>query len=669
MHALPTRGLLVAVCCLAALPLLGSVAQADAPAAPTITEPSHDGQLVHPADVHMEVAAPSQPDEDACTDWQIRTADLSQIAWQAPCVTGALAVHIHLGDGTFAASLAVQHQLDFNSSYVLWARFRDSAGEVGAWAQRSFGTYPASSPGGAIPWTPLEPGYVIDEVAGGLQLPVDIAFVPNPGSGPNAPLMYVTELYGTIKVITRDGSVSNYATGLLNFDPNGQFPGSGSLGLTGIVVEPSSGDVFAGMLYDSDPGPASGAHYPKVVRFHSTDGGLTAATQTTILDMAGETQEYSHQVSNLSIGPDGKLYVHMGDGLDPSTSESLNSLRGKILRVNLDGSAPSDNPLYESGDDGTLKRDYIYAYGFRNPFGGAWRASNDALYEVENGPSVDRLARVEPGENFGYDGTDASMQTGALFNWDPAHAPLNIAFVQPETFGGSGFPLSQMDHAFVSESGPTYAGGPQELGKRIVEFDPDPESGEIGGHPHTLVEYTGTGAATAAGLAAGPDGLYFTELFKDQNFTSPTDPGARLLRIRYGPPVPPVLSGTSPASPANENSPLVLGAAQFASTVNLYSDPGCHTLIGSGPSDELSLPGIRVHVPDNRATEIYANDSVAGVDSTCTPTPLAYLEESPAGAHAKGLKVKAARRRCKKRFHGKRRARCLKRVGEKARRR
>ncbi len=57
----------------------------------------------------------------------------------------------------------------------------------------------------------------------------------------------------------------------------------------------------------------------------------------------------------------------------------------------------------------------------------------------------------------------------------------------------------------------------------------------MGGHPHTLVEYTGTGKATAVGLAAGPDGLYFTELYKDQNYGSPIDCGARLLRVRYDP--------------------------------------------------------------------------------------------------------------------------------------
>jgi glucose/arabinose dehydrogenase len=655
--------------CVAALLLLTGTAAAS-PAAPTITEPATDGQLVHPADVHMEAGGFSDPDDDtlACTDWEIRTADLSQVVWRpSTCVTGTLAVHIHLGDGQFVNSFAGHTQLDFNSHYVLRARFHDGVGEVSDWSQRSFGTYPPSSPGGGIPWTPLQPGYVIDEIAGGLQLPVNVAFVPDPGSGPKDPIAYIAELYGTIKVLTRDGSMSDYATGLLNFDPSGDFPGSGAQGVTGIVVDPESGDVFADMLYDSDPSPLNGPHYPKVVRFHSTDGGLTAATQTTILDMVGETQSESHQVSNLTIGPDDKLYVHMGDGFDPTKSQDLTSLRGKILRINFDGTAPSDNPLYEVGDDGTLPRDFIYAYGFRNPFGGAWRASNGAHYEVENGPKVDRLARVIPGFNYGYDGSDASMLTGALYNWSPAHAPTNIAYIQTQTFAGSGFPDSEMDHAFVTESGPTFAAGPQALGKRVVGFDPDPDTGEIGGHPHTLVEYTGTGRATAVGLAAGPGGLYFTELYKDQDLISATDPGARLLRIRYGPPIRPTLTSTNPPSPANDNAPRVIGTAQFSSLVRLYTDPACKTLAATGTSDELSSGGIAVSVPDNGSTEFYATDTVGTVTSPCSSHPVTYLEESPAGAHAKGFNAKAAKRRCRKKFRGEARAKCLKRVQRKVR--
>jgi glucose/arabinose dehydrogenase len=520
--------------------VLGGTAIAASPSTPVITEPATDGQLVHPADVHMEAGGFSDTDGDTlqCTDWEIVDSATSQVAWHADCKTGLLAVHIHLADGTFVNAYAGHTRLDFDKDYVLRVRFKDSANELSAYATRSFRTYPPSSPGGSIEWTPLQPDYVVEKVAGGFQLPVNIAFVPNPGLGPHDPLYYVTELYGKIKVVDRSGQVSDYATGLLNFNPTGGFPGSGEQGLTGIVVDPASGDVFANLLYSTDPTNDDAPHYPKVIRLHSTDGGRTAAgLPTTVLDMPGEAQGQSHQISNLSIGPDGKLYVHMGDGFDTARAQDLTSFRGKILRMNFNGTAPTDNPLYDA-NDGITAKDFVYAYGFRNPFGGAWRASNGKHYEVENGPNVDRLARIDPGVNYLWDGTNASMANFALYNWDPSHAPVNIAFVQPETFGGSGFPASQQDHAFVTESGPTYATGPQTFGKQIVEFDPDPAAGgELGGHPHGLVEYTGTGQGTAVGLAAGPDGLYFSDLYKDDG-TAGSDPGANVWRVRYAPPSP-----------------------------------------------------------------------------------------------------------------------------------
>src|SRR5262249_6018304 len=280
---------------------------------------------------------------------------------------------------------------------------------------------------------------------------------------------------------------------------------SGEQGVTGITVDPASGDVFASMVYeDTTSSESPKPHYNQVVRFHSTDGGHTAATETKILDMAPEPTGPSHQVSNVTIGPDGKLHVHVGDGFDKTKGQDLTSFRGKILRMNLDGSAPADNPFYNASD-GITATDYVYAYGFRNPFGGAWRASDSAHYEVENGPDEDRFARVEPGVNYGYDGTNSSMTINALYNWYPPHAPVNVAFIQPQPFGGSGFPADQMDHAFITESGPTYASGPHRLGKRIVELDPD-GLGVLGTTPaRTLVDYGGVGYATAAGLAAGPD--------------------------------------------------------------------------------------------------------------------------------------------------------------------
>lgn len=380
-----------------------------------------------------------------------------------------------------------------------------------------------------IPWAIRQPGYRIERFAAGFQLPVNVAFLTNPGPAPEDPFFYVTELYGSVQMVTRGGVISPFATGLLNFDPTGSFPGSGEKGLAGIVVEPATGDVFVSAV-EAVP-PTTDSHFPRVIRLHSADGGRTAAGQSIVLDFPDEPMGPSHQISNLSIGPDGKLYVHMGDGQLTTPAEDLNSVRGKILRVNLDGSPPPDNPFYDAAD-GITATDLIFAYGFRNPFGGAWRAADGAHWEVENGPNVDRLAKVVAGRNYLWDGSNASMSNYAAYLWPVSPAPVNIAFIQAATFGGSGFPPEKTDHAFVTESGPTYAPGPQALGKRISEFVLDSAGNLIGG-PVPLIEYIGAGRATVTALAAGPDGLYFADLYRDFGAATPTDRGANVFRIRY----------------------------------------------------------------------------------------------------------------------------------------
>lgn len=386
-----------------------------------------------------------------------------------------------------------------------------------------FSTIARSTP---VPWTTHQPGFQVDVAATGFQLPIGIAFVPNPGSQTNSPVFYVAELYGIIKVVTRDGTVSDYATGLLNFNPTGAFPGSGELGVCGILVEPASGDVLASTVRSVVSGNDSTNKFPVVLRFHSNDGGLTAATTNTVLGMTNEVQGAAHQVSHLSLGPDGKLYVHNGDGLVTANAQNLNSYQGKILRLNLDGTPASDNPFFNAAD-GTNAADYVFSYGHRNPFGGDWRALDLKHYEVENGPNTDRFARVSvPGQNFLWNGSDASMTNYAIFNWGGATAPVHLQFIT-----GNGFPASKIDHAFVSEAGATYATGPQATGKRIEEFILD-GSGNLASGPIPFLEYNGSGKATAAGMAAGPDGLYFTDLYKDDS-NNPLERGANVLRVKF----------------------------------------------------------------------------------------------------------------------------------------
>ncbi len=378
-----------------------------------------------------------------------------------------------------------------------------------------------------VPWETVQPGYTIDVVAEGLHLPVNIAFAPNQSLLPTAPKFYVTELYGTIKVVTNSGLVANYATGVINYTPSGNFPGSGEQGLAGIALDPATGDVFVSHLWQTN-----GQTFPRITRYSSTNGGLTASSSTVILDMPGESQGQSHQISNLEI-VNGVLFCHMGDGFQPSTAQNLGSYRGKILRLNLDGTPIPSNPWFNGGS--VDARDYIYCAGVRNPFGGAWRAADGMRYSVENGPNVDRITRLVSGRNYGWSGTDQSMTNFAIHNWQPSVGPVSIAFVQPQTFGGSSYPQDKFDHAFITESGATYAEGEQVIGKIISEWVFDTNENVLLG-PVPFVEYTGDGYSTAVALTAGPDGLYFSELYADNGLNGATTVGGRVLRVRYGDP-------------------------------------------------------------------------------------------------------------------------------------
>ena len=554
----------VAATLAASLFLFAAQASAAQPEVVAIAEPAADAPLLDPADVHMVAEYfDADGDEHLCSDWEIWAVSAQEPVWQAHCVEGPVKIHIHLGDGQFINSHAGRTELQSNTAYELHVRFRDDSGnpaeEWSEWAMRSFSTREPGPAGSETELWRAHEGYVVEEFASGLQLPVNIAMVPKPGPHPGDPLMYVTELYGTVKVITRGGAVENYATNLLNFNPTGKFPGSGVKGVTGIAVEPDTGDVLVSLVYDKE-GDEPGIHYPKVIRLISDEDGLEATGEKTILDMQDAGQGPSHQVSKLSISPDGTLLVHNGDGAAffdqaPETGSFL----GKILRMTLDGEPLAEgnalgvapNPFYTANAEDTAE-DYVWVKGVRNAFGGAWRLSDETYWEVENGPAIDRLARVVGGEDYGWPG-DPTMSHRASYRWNPAHGPVNIEFVETARFGGSGLPPETMGHAFVTESGATWATGPQENGKRIVEFAVGTD-GTLQSGPHTIAEYAGVGKATAAGLAAGPDGLYFTDLYKDADYESPIDRGANVLRIRYCGSSCPGASPATGAGPATDSA-------------------------------------------------------------------------------------------------------------------
>lgn len=333
------------------------------------------------------------------------------------------------------------------------------------------------------------PGFKIKMVVSDLYLPVNISFVKEPGESDQDPLFYVTELYGNVKVITRDYTVHTYAEDLLNYKGSEEFPGSGESGLTGICVEPESGDLFLSMLYkDGDD------FRGKVIRAISSSDGLKMKASEIVIDNIPSTRR-AHQVQAVTIGPDNKLYINIGDGGDWTKSQDINDLRGKILRLSQNGKIPWDNPDPNSP---------VYARGLRNPFGAVWRKSDRSLYIAGNGPDVDdRIAKILPFENYGWPGT---MRKNSIFWWHYTQAPTALDFMQ-----AGQFPAQFGDHLFVALFGAAYQKGPHEKGKKIIKIQLNESSTSVKSYDHFVV-YKGKEAASPCGLAFGPDGLYFSDL-------------------------------------------------------------------------------------------------------------------------------------------------------------
>lgn len=151
--------------------------------------------------------------------------------------------------------------------------------------------------------------------------------------------------------------------------------------------------------------------------------------------------------SRIVFLPDDTMVVSIGDGFDfREDAQDLGNHIGKLVRLNMDGSVPDDNPFV--GQDG--KRPEIYSYGHRNPQGLFYDADSERLYESEHGPyGGDEVNIIEPGVNYGwplateginYPGSNISPHEelddvrGPINHWTPSIAPSGITIYRGDAF-------------------------------------------------------------------------------------------------------------------------------------------------------------------------------------------------------------------------------------------
>lgn len=155
----------------------------------------------------------------------------------------------------------------------------------------------------------------------------------------------------------------------------------------------------------------------KVIRITESENKLTDAV--VILDKIPGAEFDNGGV--IKFGPDEKLYITTGDATNKTASQDLESLSGKILRLNDDGTTPSDNPFHN----------LVFSYGHRNPQGMAWDKSGN-LYVTEHGPTKnDEINLVKAGQNFGWPDQECSGNKNfvdPLVCYNPSLEPAGIVF-------------------------------------------------------------------------------------------------------------------------------------------------------------------------------------------------------------------------------------------------
>jgi len=278
--------------------------------------------------------------------------------------------------------------------------------------------------------------FEVVQIAEGLENPWSIAFLP----GGN---MLVTERPGRLRVVGADGKLSEPVTGLPDIVAGGQG------GLLDVVLDPD----FAtnNTIYWCFSQPKEGANNTAVARGRFVDGAAPRVEDVkTIYEQAPSLNSRLHFGCRLVFRRDGTLFIAQGDRSITEgrmQSQNMDSLIGKVVRINRDGSIPKDNPFV--GKDGV--RPEIWSIGHRNIQAAALHPATGELWEVEHGTrGGDELNIVERGKDYGWPTIAYGIEyrggqiTGGIqqkegmeqpiYYWDPVIGPSGMAFYTGDLF-------------------------------------------------------------------------------------------------------------------------------------------------------------------------------------------------------------------------------------------
>jgi aldose sugar dehydrogenase len=310
----------------------------------------------------------------------------------------------------------------------------------------------------------------------------------------------------------RPGRVRVFEHGKLRPQPLFIVPdveSKGESGLMSLALHPqfaSNHWLYLSYVYNS------GGQQVRVVRYRESPGGFT--DRKVIIE--GVPAAPFHAGCRLRFGPDGKLYITTGDATGRQLAQRLDSLAGKTLRLNDDGTVPPDNPFVGQA----TARPEIWTHGNRNAQGIDFQPDTNLLWETEHGPSGfdgpgggDEVNILERGKNYGWPvihhrDTRAGMEAPIL-EYTPACAPASGMF-----YGGSAFPQFKGNFFFGCLRG-----------ERIIRVILD---GRVVVSQENLLEGK---YGRIRDIAEGPDGLIYFSTSNRDSRGKPAQDDDRILRL------------------------------------------------------------------------------------------------------------------------------------------
>jgi glucose/arabinose dehydrogenase len=241
----------------------------------------------------------------------------------------------------------------------------------------------------------LPAGFTETRVAGGLDDPTAMAFAPDGR-------IFVTQQGGQLRMIKNDTLL---ATPFLTVTVSS----AGERGLLGVALDPSfSSNGFVYVYYTA----TTPTIHNRVSRFTASGDTAVPGSEVILLELNNLSSATNHNGGAIHFGPDGKLYIAVGENANGSNSQTLGNLLGKILRINKDGSIPSDNPFFgtASGDNRA-----IWALGLRNPYTFTFQPGTGRMFINDVGQNTwEEINEGIAGSNYGWPSTEGPTSNSSF---------------------------------------------------------------------------------------------------------------------------------------------------------------------------------------------------------------------------------------------------------------